>query len=230
MMNRPTERPILLARARLATVCLAAVCTLTATLSPASPLSAQEVSLEFAGGYDHLINDLQLGELDTGRRVLFPHRSGNFDLDSRLAIRTGELWEFGAAFSLTRTTFELQTATVCLESRQCSPSPRTISSQDYTELVSALVTGRHWPMGVADRRLAPRPLVGFHTGVLWHDDARDRNWGVPVGFDVGAAMAMTDRTYLLSYATGQMLLVSRRPFHDGFGFRLGFRLGLGIHL
>lgn len=204
-------------------VCL---CLAAAAFPGAPHASAQAVSFELAAGYDHLADDLELGEIDPGSYGL--RQSGRFGLDGRVGVRTGERWAVGAAVSLTRARLSLWYGGFC-EHRECTPS-RTEHSQVYTEVASVLATGRHWPMGVADLDTRVRPLVGLHAGVLWHDDARDRNWGVPLGVDGGLAVAVTEETYLLTYVTGQMLLVSRRSWHDGFGFRLGFRVGLGVRL
>lgn len=234
-----------------ATVLLVSVWCAVGMFALASDALAQGVSLEMAVGYDQLANDLGYEDLVSGEAT-----EGGLGIDGRLAFSVDERWELGAAFSLKRATMSLLRRFFCPDIPvDCPPPPDTIWSKDYTEVVSALATARFWPMGVVDRSRTVRPLVGLHAGFLWYNNGLELveresvgttiNHGVPIGFDAGVGVAISDRTYLLTYLTGQMLLVDvpRRPyFHvnrstdqrvleaDGFGFRWGIRTGIGFRL
>jgi len=192
------------------------------SLARAPGASAQGVSLELAGGYDQLTSDLGYGEFEWP--VLqygnwSTTRTGRLGIDGRVAFSVGERWEMGAALGLNRATVNLVHSD-CGIVTEC-PNDKTLSSADYTELVSVLATGRFWPMGSPDQRLTARPLLGVHTGVLWHDnglEAVDRefvvdgefagtapNVGFPLGIDAGVGMAISENAYLLTYLTGQLL-------------------------
>lgn len=257
---------------RLTTIVCVAVCCALGHLTLTPDAVAQGVSLELSGGSDHPSDDLGYGAFAWPvfrYGNLSTTRTGRLGIDARLAFSIGERWELGAAVGLQRATLNLVALPSCFDG-DCST--RTLSSAEYTELVTALATARFWPMGVADRPLAVRPLVGLHTGFVSHDNGlgvvvrefvddrefvgEDTDRGVPVGLDAGFGMAISDRAYVLAYMTGRMLMVpapdgdiaSRDPFcavrphsgrgdpcvetleGDGFGFRWGVRLGVGIRL
>ncbi len=200
-----------------------------AAVAVAGPAAAQGISVEGSVGYDRLLNGLALGEFETPHSI--EHQSSGFGVDGRLAFLSGDRLELGASFSLQRSTLALREGgRTCLESSCLAVHGPIVESHDYTQLVSAVLGGRFWPNGMPDERHALRPLVGLHTGVLWHNDSQDVNWGVPIGVDGGIGIALTDRVYSLTYLTGQMLLVNRQAFGDGFGFRWGVRTGFGIRL
>ncbi len=258
---------------RLAIVLSVLACGAMGTLVSAPDAAAQGLSLEFSGGYDQLTDDPGYGDF-TWPVLRYGNwsttRTAHLGIDGRVNFSTGERWELGAGFGVKRATANLVHAN-CGIVNEC-PNDVTLSSADYTELVTVMATARFWPMGVADRRLAVRPLVGVHTGFLWHNNGLEvvdrefvddtefvganSNNGVPLGIDAGFGMALSERAYLLSYLTGTMLVVptpdlavgERDPFcdrtphsgqgdpcmrtfeGDGFGFRWGVRIGIGIRL